>query len=103
VFTFWRKITRMIKLPNDYGRKPNEAAAILDAMGGNTAAGRVLGVTPQALSYWRRKGIPPLWIKALRGMKDYKALFPTDKAPKAKPKPPHRCPACGHVGPMEPV
>lgn len=42
----------------DKTASPASAADVLDALGGPAAAGRMLGVTPQAAWQWREAGIP---------------------------------------------
>lgn len=76
----------MKKLKDTFGRAPAEAALIIDELGGNTGLASSLGVTPQALSYWRRKGIPVVWIHMLR-MK-HRAVFVAAKDKAAANQPP---------------
>ncbi len=35
---------------------------LIDNLGGTTTVARICGVTPQAVSQWRRKGIPRPWM-----------------------------------------
>lgn len=91
----------MKNLKNTFGRAPDEATQIVEALGGNSALAEAIGVTPQAISYWRRKGIPRPWLMSLR--KTHKHIFPAPvKQPKAaKPAPPEPsattpCARCGH-------
>jgi hypothetical protein len=86
----------MIKnLKDTYGRTPEQACDIINKMGGTSEAARTIGITPQAMSYWRRKGIPVVWLKVLR--QSHKALFPAPVKPSAKQPKQHTCPSCGHV------
>jgi hypothetical protein len=91
----------MKKLKDSFGRAPSEAAQIIDHLGGNAELARKLEVTSQAISYWRRKGIPVVWLHALRAK--HKSAFPKPtKAEKPKPTPPSchtPCGRCGHQCP----
>lgn len=91
----------MKNLKNTFGRAPDEATQIIEALGGNSALAEAIGVTPQAISYWRRKGIPRPWLMSLR--KTHKHVFPAPvKQPKAKrpiqaePSAATPCARCGH-------
>ena len=44
-------------------------SAAIDAIGGSTVLARLCGVTSQAVSQWRRKGIPKPWRMYLRLLK----------------------------------
>jgi hypothetical protein len=77
---------RMKKLNNTFGRTPEEAAQIIYALGGNTVIGVALEITPQAISYWRRKGIPRPWLQLLRAK--YPSAFPKRTKAAAAPTAP---------------
>jgi len=47
----------------------NEESRLIDTLGGATAVANLCGVRSQAVSYWKRSGIPPIrliQIAALR-------------------------------------
>jgi hypothetical protein len=83
---------------NTFGRAPEEAAHIIDQLGGNAELARKIDITSQAISYWRRKGIPKVWLHVLRSK--HKSAFPAPvKAVKPKPQQPsctNPCGRCGH-------
>ena len=55
-----------------------EANRIIDALGGTSAVAKLCEVNSQAVSQWRRNGIPRPWIKLFRAL--HPELFPHTKA-----------------------
>jgi len=47
----------------------DEANRIIDALGGTSAVAKLCEVNSQAVSQWRRKGIPRPWLKLFRHMR----------------------------------
>lgn len=88
----------MKKLKDTFGRAPEEAAHIIDHLGGNAELARNLELTSQAISYWRRKGIPVVWLHMLRSK--HKSAFPVPvkavKTKTAQPSCTNPCGRCGH-------
>jgi len=52
------------QLPHDA-----DASRVIDALGGTVVAARLCEVSPQAVTQWRRNGIPRPWQRYLRLLK----------------------------------
>lgn len=47
-------------------KEPERSRQFIDYAGGGTKLARELGVSPQRVSNWRRRGIPPVWWDVLK-------------------------------------
>ena len=45
---------------------PELSNRVIDALGGNTVVGNIFRIGPQAISHWRRMGIPEFRLDYLR-------------------------------------
>lgn len=57
------------------------ASQVIDRLGGTVKTAALCEVTPQAVTQWRRAGIPLAWEKFLRATQPQAFLGGTDGAP----------------------
>lgn len=55
-----------------------DAGKIIDALGGSTSVAAMCdGISPQAVSQWRKNGIPRAWVRYLKAVRP--AVFKKQK------------------------